>query len=276
MRRRRKTRRRSARGSSSSPMTRRRRHRRVPRPCRRPRAGRFAATSGFVSSSNEIDEDQNFARLDATYETDLSNALTVEVSTGGWYERAEPRRGLHLPREPDCLGQRAVRDLRGHPRRSWDRPSSTPGPAGRRADLVHARGYERIEARNPGVEPRPQGHDPRGRRSARRRPPGADLDRVDQRSVHGEHAIRRARDLPRGLSVLRSPRQSGAGRGHRAAAARHVLQRPATRNQSTGRSRDGACGSARRAEHPGSRERRHRRDEAAALRSGSPTGRSKA
>jgi len=51
--------------------------------------GRFAATSGFLSSTNEIDENQNFARLDAAYETDLSNELAVEVSTGGWYERAD-------------------------------------------------------------------------------------------------------------------------------------------------------------------------------------------
>jgi TonB-dependent receptor len=52
--------------------------------------GRFATNgSGLVVSSNDIEEDQNFARLDAVYERDLSESLSVEVSTGGWFERAD-------------------------------------------------------------------------------------------------------------------------------------------------------------------------------------------
>ncbi len=51
--------------------------------------GRFAANNAQVSSSNDISEDQTFARLDATYETDLAEVLNVEVSSGGWYEHAK-------------------------------------------------------------------------------------------------------------------------------------------------------------------------------------------
>ena len=51
--------------------------------------GRFATNgSGLVISSNEIEEDQDFARVDAAYEADLSEFFTLELSTGGWFERA--------------------------------------------------------------------------------------------------------------------------------------------------------------------------------------------
>lgn len=51
--------------------------------------GRFATNGGLVVSSNDIEEDQNFARLDATYESELSETVGIEVSTGGWFERAD-------------------------------------------------------------------------------------------------------------------------------------------------------------------------------------------
>jgi outer membrane receptor protein involved in Fe transport len=51
--------------------------------------GQFATNGGIVASSNSIEEDQNFARLDASYERELTDALTVELNTGGWFERAD-------------------------------------------------------------------------------------------------------------------------------------------------------------------------------------------
>ncbi|MGH9389073.1 MAG: TonB-dependent receptor domain-containing protein, partial [Vicinamibacteria bacterium] len=51
-------------------------------------AGQFAAGSGFLSSTNDISEDQDFGRLGAAYTRDITDALTIEVSGGGWWERA--------------------------------------------------------------------------------------------------------------------------------------------------------------------------------------------
>jgi outer membrane receptor protein involved in Fe transport len=44
--------------------------------------------SGILFSTNEIEEKQWFGRLDANYEAALSEELSVEVKSGGWYEHA--------------------------------------------------------------------------------------------------------------------------------------------------------------------------------------------
>jgi TonB-dependent receptor len=76
--------------------------------------GRYAANSKILFSSNDVDEQQDFARLDADYETELFGAL-VTVSTGGWWERADRDvassfletptiNGAQCSADPRCLG----------------------------------------------------------------------------------------------------------------------------------------------------------------------------
>jgi outer membrane receptor protein involved in Fe transport len=50
--------------------------------------GIFVANDGVFSSTNDIEEKQRFARIDAEYETQISEVVAAEVSTGGWYEHA--------------------------------------------------------------------------------------------------------------------------------------------------------------------------------------------
>jgi outer membrane receptor protein involved in Fe transport len=51
--------------------------------------GRFAVNNGIFASSNEIEEDQVFGRLGADYTFTPFDAVTFELRTGGWYEKAE-------------------------------------------------------------------------------------------------------------------------------------------------------------------------------------------
>jgi TonB-dependent receptor len=51
--------------------------------------GTYFATADIFSNENDIDETQNFGRLDAEYEAQLTDALELVVSTGGWRERAD-------------------------------------------------------------------------------------------------------------------------------------------------------------------------------------------
>jgi TonB-dependent receptor len=50
--------------------------------------GQFAVNEGIFLSDNDIEESQGFGRLDADYQTDLSETVTLEVRSGGWYEHA--------------------------------------------------------------------------------------------------------------------------------------------------------------------------------------------
>jgi outer membrane receptor protein involved in Fe transport len=50
--------------------------------------GQYAANAGIFSSHNEISEDQGFGRLDLDYEIPVFDALTLKLTTGGWYENA--------------------------------------------------------------------------------------------------------------------------------------------------------------------------------------------
>jgi outer membrane receptor protein involved in Fe transport len=50
--------------------------------------GLFAANSELLFSNNDIEEKQDFVRLDADYEIEVSGAL-LTFSTGGWYEKAD-------------------------------------------------------------------------------------------------------------------------------------------------------------------------------------------
>lgn len=50
--------------------------------------GKYYANSGIFSSSNDVEEKQNFARLDLDYEFAPLSALTLRLDTGVWYERA--------------------------------------------------------------------------------------------------------------------------------------------------------------------------------------------
>ncbi len=53
-------------------------------------SGQYYANSGIFFSYNDINETQDFGRLDGDYETAfLDDVVTVKVSTGGWYERAK-------------------------------------------------------------------------------------------------------------------------------------------------------------------------------------------
>ncbi|RIL01356.1 MAG: hypothetical protein DCC71_18015 [Proteobacteria bacterium] len=51
--------------------------------------GRFAANSGILFSSNEIEETQDFGRVDADYERELADFVTVKLNGGGWFEKSE-------------------------------------------------------------------------------------------------------------------------------------------------------------------------------------------
>ncbi len=50
--------------------------------------GQFAGNSKILFSSNDIEEQQDFVRLDADYETEVFGAL-LTLSTGGWWEQAD-------------------------------------------------------------------------------------------------------------------------------------------------------------------------------------------
>jgi TonB-dependent receptor len=76
--------------------------------------GRFVATQSVFFTQNDIEEDQNFARLDGEYETPLSDWLTMKLSGGAWYELAErdvaadfledPTAGVSCGTTPSCQG----------------------------------------------------------------------------------------------------------------------------------------------------------------------------
>ena len=51
--------------------------------------GRFVANTELFLSSNSIDESQDFGRVDAEYERDLGEAISLEIRGGGWYENAD-------------------------------------------------------------------------------------------------------------------------------------------------------------------------------------------
>jgi TonB-dependent receptor len=50
--------------------------------------GQYAANAGIFASRNEISEDQGFGRLDLDYEIPFSDAFTLKLTTGAWYENA--------------------------------------------------------------------------------------------------------------------------------------------------------------------------------------------
>jgi outer membrane receptor protein involved in Fe transport len=50
--------------------------------------GRFAANPSILYSTNDIDEEQGFGRLDLDYGTSVLEALSVNLTSGGWYEYA--------------------------------------------------------------------------------------------------------------------------------------------------------------------------------------------
>lgn len=50
--------------------------------------GRFYANNGIFASSNDIDESQDFARIDADYELDVASSLRLRLNAGYWYEDA--------------------------------------------------------------------------------------------------------------------------------------------------------------------------------------------
>jgi outer membrane receptor protein involved in Fe transport len=67
--------------------------------------GRWATNGPLVSSSTEIDETQDFGRLDGRYELDPLDFLHLELGSGGWYERSErdiESRFLERPSVGDC------------------------------------------------------------------------------------------------------------------------------------------------------------------------------
>jgi hypothetical protein len=49
----------------------------------------YRAMNDFLASSTEIEENQNFGRLDVQYEFSPSSDLEVAISGGGWFERAK-------------------------------------------------------------------------------------------------------------------------------------------------------------------------------------------
>ncbi len=51
--------------------------------------GVYFASADIFENTNEISEDQNFGRLDAEYEAEVSDFLAVKLSVGGWLEHAE-------------------------------------------------------------------------------------------------------------------------------------------------------------------------------------------
>jgi TonB-dependent receptor len=51
--------------------------------------GAYAATSGFHFSNADIEETQNFGRLDAEYEIPVLEVMTFTLRGGGWYEKAD-------------------------------------------------------------------------------------------------------------------------------------------------------------------------------------------
>jgi outer membrane receptor protein involved in Fe transport len=50
--------------------------------------GVFAANDRLFASDNNITENQGFGRLDLDYEISFSDAFTLKLTTGGWYENA--------------------------------------------------------------------------------------------------------------------------------------------------------------------------------------------
>jgi outer membrane receptor protein involved in Fe transport len=51
--------------------------------------GTFYSSNGILFSSNDVEETQNFVRVDAEYERSLFEQLTLRVSGGLWYEESE-------------------------------------------------------------------------------------------------------------------------------------------------------------------------------------------
>ncbi len=51
--------------------------------------GRFVAHQDIFQSRNEIEEKQNFARLDGKYEKDVTEGFRVTVTAAAWWEKAE-------------------------------------------------------------------------------------------------------------------------------------------------------------------------------------------
>lgn len=67
--------------------------------------GRYYANRGIFFSDNEINETQDFGRLDGDYETSFfDDALTVKVEFGGWYERAKRDVESDFLENPSVLG----------------------------------------------------------------------------------------------------------------------------------------------------------------------------
>jgi TonB-dependent receptor len=52
-------------------------------------AGQFAANDAIFFNTNEVDETQKFARIDAEYERDATDWLALSASAGFWFERSE-------------------------------------------------------------------------------------------------------------------------------------------------------------------------------------------
>ncbi len=51
--------------------------------------GRFYVNDNIYTNTNDIHENQDFARLDVDYEFDLGSAVTLKLNGGYWYERAK-------------------------------------------------------------------------------------------------------------------------------------------------------------------------------------------
>ena len=66
--------------------------------------GKFYVNNGVFSNSNDVEEKQNFGRLDADYEFAPLPALTLRLDSGVWYERATRDVGAIFLESPTVSG----------------------------------------------------------------------------------------------------------------------------------------------------------------------------
>jgi outer membrane receptor protein involved in Fe transport len=66
--------------------------------------GLYYATPGIFYSTTQVEETQDFARVDADYERDLSETVRVQVGGGFWYEKADRDVESSFLESPTVLG----------------------------------------------------------------------------------------------------------------------------------------------------------------------------
>jgi outer membrane receptor protein involved in Fe transport len=95
--------------------------------------GQFVSNAGLFLSSNSIEENQDFGRVDVEYEKDVSGFLTLRMNGGVWYEKADREvesvflEGINLDgssqfaifgQTPEALGEKVFEEINAFQRES--------------------------------------------------------------------------------------------------------------------------------------------------------------